>query len=166
MGMKGMITGIAGMSIAAAGTVYAMGKLSGMDSEEIRSKGEAAVEKLHAVSDKIANSGIGQDINKKMQEYPFTKSIANVLGKGVSGTIDGFGKFVDVLSDAKAKSELDGSDFSKNLAGGIGTGLKSAVSSVADFVNDKFTGLEPAADNGPAVAAADVNGPDAEPEYY
>ncbi len=155
MGIKGTITGIAGMSIAAAGTVYAMGKLSGMDSDEIRGKGEAAVQKLHSVSDKIASSGIAQDINKKMQEYPFTRSIAKLFGKGVDGTINGFDKFVDVLSDAKAKSERDGSDFSKNVAGGIGEGLKGAVSSVADFVNDKWMGLK-SADDGKEQAMADA----------
>ena len=132
------IKSIAGMGIAAAGTVYAMGKLSGMDSDEIRQKGEAALDTLHSVGDKVASSDIAQDIVKKMEEYPFTKSIANVLGKGISGVSNGFGKFIDVLADAKEKTELDGSDFSKNLAGGIGEGLKGAVASAKDYIAEKL----------------------------
>lgn len=138
MSIKGTVTGITGVGLAAAGTVYAMGKLSGMSSDEIRQKGEHALDTLQNVGSKLASTGIAQDINKKMDEYPFTKSLGKILGKGVSGTMHGFDKFIDVVSDAKAKTERDGTDFSSNLASGIGAGLKGAVASVGTFVTEKL----------------------------
>lgn len=132
------IKGIAGMGIAAAGTVYAMGKLSGMDSDDIREKGQAAVSKLQEWGGKLSDSEIADDIREKISGVPYIGRILSFTGTAAEKGVSGFGKFVDAIADAKERSEKDGSDFAANMADSMAGSLKGAVASVGDYVAEKL----------------------------
>lgn len=132
------IKALAGAGLAAVGTVYAMGKLSGMDSDDIREKGESVTEALRDIGSKFTNSEIATDIRERVSSFPYIGQVLDVAGKTADMGLNGFDKFVDVIADAKEHSELDGSDFAQNVSQGITGSLKDLVATGMDFATEKL----------------------------
>lgn len=134
----GIIKTAAAMTAAATGTLYAAGKLATMDSEDIRGIGGKVSGFVHECGGKFADSAIGRDIYEKIETNPYASKVFQIASIGAETGLSGFSAFMDTVADARAKSELDGSDFAGNLVGGITGSLKGLIAEGTDFVSEKL----------------------------